>query len=137
MPFYSLDCRWYGGKPCIRVDVNDQTGSFLLDTGAGASLLCSGFASESRVSCNRSSPIQTTTATSQVAIYKGGVGNVSLGNEDLTDIPFIIKDCAFDADDIDPGTIDGYIGMPWFTGRRVRFPAGGDRILFTPAVENS
>ncbi len=129
--FSPLPVRWNGESPLVRGFVNRQEGMFLLDTGAGANLLCRKFASRLKVNPDGKARFETPTAAGQASIQEGGRGWFSVGEEHPMESDFLIKSCVMDPDDLFPDMMDGYAGMPWFRGRRLFFSPNGKNVTVT------
>lgn len=135
--FRILPIRWNGESPLVRGFVNSQEGMFLLDTGAGANLLCRDFAGSLKMNPDGKARFETPTAAGQASIQEGGHGWFSVGEEPPAETDFLIKSCVTDPDDLFPDMMDGYIGMPWFRGRRLFFSPYGKDVAVTASQSSS
>lgn len=125
-----LPVHWNGNCPMVRVQVNEAEGIFLLDTGAGANLLCQTFADGLQSMNPDGRPLlETPTAAGKTLIRRGGRGWLSVGHESPVEMDFLMKSCVTDPDDLFTGRLDGFVGMPWFRQRRIGFYPYGKGVV--------
>ena len=129
---WSQELLWNEGSPSIAVKINSSYDSFfLLDTGAGANILCTTLLERLGLNLNSQSQLQSATAAGQTNIYQGFKGQLAVGPSAEADTDFLAKECFAEPNTLFPRMVDGYIGVPWFRGRRVVFAPGGRTVHFT------
>lgn len=130
--FLSQDLLWSGGVPTIQTFVNSsQEAQFVIDTGAGANILCKDFASKLSFQVSPKDAFSTTTAAAETTIYPGGQISILTGGSLSEHMDFLIKTCFSDSEVLIPQVIHGYLGAPWFAGRRVLFAPSTNKLLWT------
>jgi hypothetical protein len=133
-PVRSQELLWNEGSPSVPVRVDDQhEGFFLLDSGAGANILCAHLCRRLGLDISTSPHVESATAASQTLVYRGPRGKLAVGDAAARDTDFIVKECSAAPETLFPRMVDGYVGVPWFEGRRVGFAPGGRTMYFTDA----
>jgi predicted aspartyl protease len=135
-PTWSEEVLWNEGSPSVRVELlKEHQSFFLIDSGAGANLLCAEFCRQ--VGLDFGEPhAESTTAAGQTTIYRGHFANLSVGGSSERLTEFLVKHCEETTDKLFPSMFDGYLGVPWFKGRRVAFSADGRFFYFTEPAED-
>lgn len=120
---------WSDGVPLLPVTVQDRPAFFLLDSGAGGEVLCSGFARTLDIGQGRQA--QTLTAAGAVSIEMTGPLAIAVGRAAPRRLPFAVKPCEKIDSLGDPVGQDGILGAGWLAGRALQVDADRRTCRFT------
>lgn len=120
---------WSDGVPLLPVTVQDRPAFFLLDSGAGGEVLCSGFARTLDIGQRRQA--RTLTAAGTLPVEMTGPLAIAVGRAALRRLPFAVKPCEKIDSLGDPVGQDGILGAGWLAGRTLQVDADRRTCRFT------
>jgi hypothetical protein len=127
-----VDLLWNGGNPTVWVNVHGGGAvPFLVDSGAGANILCRDLARQLRPGWAPDRLVCSPAAMGSSKLSTGFEMSISLGDSPPESIDWYVKDCFSQVDSIWPCMFRGYLGRPWFLGRKVIFPPLPTYMKFT------
>ncbi len=129
---------WNEGSPSVPVRLLSRIeAKFLVDTGAGANIICFELARELGLKPNSQGVVKGPTAAGEMPVYPLVSGELAIADSCEVAVPFMVNECPETVVRVFPRMKDGYLGVPWFQGRRVTFSPDARTMFFTPRISLS